>query len=205
MIDASVLAGARAAQTALDTWLAELAPVDPARSSLLPGWSVGHVLTHLARNADSHVRMLAGEPQYPGGVAQREADIAAGAGRPWGEQLADLRRAQRDLDAAWTAVTDWEALAVRLNGIHPASELPLARWREVEVHRADLGLGYTFADMPAEYVRRELARLTMRYRASKPIGLTQLPSGAATAPPATRLAWLMGRVEIADLPPAGIF
>ena len=26
------------------------------RPSLLPGWTVGHVLTHVARNADSHVR-----------------------------------------------------------------------------------------------------------------------------------------------------
>ena len=28
------------------------------------------------------------------------------------------------------------------------------RWREVEVHRADLGLGYDRSDWPAEYVRQ---------------------------------------------------
>ncbi|MTA15332.1 MAG: maleylpyruvate isomerase, partial [Actinobacteria bacterium] len=50
------------------------------RPSLLPGWTVGHVLAHLARNADSHVRMLvAGErgevaDQYAGGAAGREAE-----------------------------------------------------------------------------------------------------------------------------------
>ncbi len=56
--------------------------------SLLPGWSRGHVLAHWARNADGQTRMLLaavrGEvaAQYPGGDAQREADIEAGAARP---------------------------------------------------------------------------------------------------------------------------
>src|SRR5919206_1227017 len=66
------------------------------RPSLLPGWTVGHVATHLARNADSHVRLLEaarrGEvaDQYPGGAAQREAEIEAGAGRPAAELVADV-------------------------------------------------------------------------------------------------------------------
>lgn len=55
--------------------------------SLLPGWSLGHVLTHLARNADGHTGQFRaasrGEAaqQYPGGPAQRARDIEAGAGR----------------------------------------------------------------------------------------------------------------------------
>ncbi len=54
---------------------------DSGRPSLLPRWSVGHVLTHLARNADSHVRILEaarqGRPveQYAGGPKQRADDI----------------------------------------------------------------------------------------------------------------------------------
>ncbi len=50
-------------------------------------WTVGHVLTHLARNAESHVRMLEGATmgealeQYAGGYDQRAADIEAGADR----------------------------------------------------------------------------------------------------------------------------
>ena len=57
-----------------------------ARSSRLPRWTVGHVPTHLARNADAHVRMLEGAAageitdQYEGG-AGRSAEIEAGAGR----------------------------------------------------------------------------------------------------------------------------
>ena len=55
------------------------------RPSLLPGWSVGHVLTHVARNADSHVRRAEAAvrgvvvDQYDGGYAGREAEIEAGA------------------------------------------------------------------------------------------------------------------------------
>uniref|UniRef100_UPI00262ED002 maleylpyruvate isomerase N-terminal domain-containing protein n=1 Tax=Trebonia sp. TaxID=2767075 RepID=UPI00262ED002 len=61
---------------------------DCSAPSLLPGWSRGHVLAHWARNADGQTRMLLaaqrGEvtAQYPGGDAQREADIEAGASRP---------------------------------------------------------------------------------------------------------------------------
>ena len=54
--------------------------------SRLPGWSRGHVLTHLARNADGLRNLLVWArtgvetPQYPSREA-REAGIKAGAGR----------------------------------------------------------------------------------------------------------------------------
>jgi hypothetical protein len=35
-------------------------------------------------------------------------------------------------------------------------DLLFVRWREVCVHHADLGLGYTWADWDDEYVRLEL-------------------------------------------------
>ena len=53
------LAGAVESHRGLWAMLDELGEaVDPARPSLLPGWTVGHVLTHLARNADSMTRVL---------------------------------------------------------------------------------------------------------------------------------------------------
>ena len=58
---------------------------EAAAPSLLPDWSRGHVLTHIARNADGLTLMVEaanrGEvgSQYPGGLAQRNADIEAGA------------------------------------------------------------------------------------------------------------------------------
>ncbi|MFD0885995.1 maleylpyruvate isomerase N-terminal domain-containing protein, partial [Streptosporangium algeriense] len=74
---------------------AKLSDADVAGGSRLPGWSRGHVLTHLARNADSLVNLLAWArtgvetPQYPD-PRRRDLDIEGGAGRPAREQLADL-------------------------------------------------------------------------------------------------------------------
>jgi maleylpyruvate isomerase len=49
--------GALAAQGALPQDIAGLTDDQARAPSLLPGWSVGHVLTHIARNGDSYVRM----------------------------------------------------------------------------------------------------------------------------------------------------
>lgn len=68
-----------------------------AEPSLLPGWSRGHVLAHLARNADALRNLLIWArtgvvtPGYRSQQA-REDDIEAGAGRPAAEQLADIAR-----------------------------------------------------------------------------------------------------------------
>ncbi|HEX2301338.1 MAG TPA: maleylpyruvate isomerase N-terminal domain-containing protein, partial [Pseudonocardiaceae bacterium] len=65
--------------------------------SRLPGWTRGHVVTHLARNAEGLTRLLTWArtgvetPMYPSREA-RAADIEAGAGRPPAEQLDDLCR-----------------------------------------------------------------------------------------------------------------
>ena len=83
--------------------------------------------------------------------------------------------------------------------------LPARRWRETEVHHADLGLGYTFADMPADFVRPELRRMEMQWQARQPMGLTTLPEAVLHRPPHERLAWLMGRLEIDGVAPAGVF
>src|SRR3954452_11064204 len=64
--------------------------------SRLPGWTVGHLLTHIARNADSLTRRMVAAArdeigdQYPGGAAGRAAEIEAGAGRPAAELVADV-------------------------------------------------------------------------------------------------------------------
>jgi maleylpyruvate isomerase len=171
---------------------------DTARQpSRLPGWTVGHVVTHLARNADSLVHMLegalAGEvaDQYVGGLAGRAADIEAGAGRPAAELVADLARAIDDLEATWRLVTPevWATGHGRMgNGeVYSCAGMPARRWREVEVHRVDLGLGPEPADWPDAYVDLEL-----------PAALTGLPARLPPADRATLLAWLVGRT---DTPP----
>src|SRR5258705_8981464 len=63
--------------------------------SMLPGWTRGHVLAHLARNADGMRNVLIGvrtgqdRPAYPSAEA-REAGIEQDAGRRATEHAADL-------------------------------------------------------------------------------------------------------------------
>jgi maleylpyruvate isomerase len=119
------------------------------RPSLLPGWSVGHLLTHIARNADSHVGMVEGAargeiaPQYPGGAAQRESGIEDGAGRPAAELAADVFTTIERLEQAWAELdaATW-AVGVGRPFAAPASlsHLAFLRWREVELHLVDLGV-----------------------------------------------------------------
>jgi maleylpyruvate isomerase len=85
------------------------------------------------------------------------------------------------------------------------AELPFMRMREVSIHHVDLGVGYGFEDLPAEYIRLELRRMEMLWKARQPMGMTPLPDSALAAPPATRLAWLVGRTGIECLEPAAIF
>src|SRR6478735_4255066 len=63
--------------------------------SLLPGWTRGHVLAHLARNADGLANVartaVTGDvtPMYES-AAQRDADIEAGAGRSASDHESDV-------------------------------------------------------------------------------------------------------------------
>ena len=126
---------------------------DVREPSRCAGWTRGHVLTHLARNAESLVRLVVWArtgvrtPQYPSQAA-RDADIEAGSGRP-AAALAD------DLEATADLVRDaLAALALPL-AVHelemssgPASALALPRRRlnEVVLHHADLDTPWTLAD-----------------------------------------------------------
>ena len=169
------------------------------RASRLPGWTVGHVLTHLARNAESHVRMLegalAGRPaeQYPGGREQRGGDIERGAGRPAAELRDDVLATDAALEAAWARMTPeaWAGHGLSRGNQWPCARLPFHRWREVEVHCVDLGLGYAPLDWPDGYVAREL-----------PGALARLPSRLQPPERAGLLAWLFGRAAQPDLDPA---
>lgn len=161
------------------------------RPSRLPGWSVGHVLTHLARNADGHVGRLEGAlegrevPRYPGGPEQRDADIEAGAGRPAAELVADVRASAARLEETWARCEQagWPNADLLAGDGFPATGSPLRRLREVEVHHVDLGLGYEPSDWPAEYVDWELT-----------VSLPRLPGRLPGQEGSRRfLAWLIGR------------
>jgi maleylpyruvate isomerase len=195
---AAAMDGCRAAHARL---LASVDGLDDAamtRPSRLPGWTVGHVVTHLARNADSHVRMIDGAlngdvaDQYEGGAEGRAAEVEAGAGRPATEQLADLVASIEALEAAWARVPSevWaQGFGRSTRGeLLPCADLPFRRWREVEVHHADLGLDIDHSSWTAAYVDTEL-----------PLTLAELPARLTLDDRRVLLAWLMGRT---DTPPA---
>lgn len=186
-----VVAAARGAHEQLIRSIGSLTDAQARSASLLPGWTVGHVLTHIARNGDSHVRMLraaaVGEvvTQYEGGREQRSADIEAGAARPVAELVEDVTVSARALDQVWADLPEraWSGHGLNAEGeIWPCAGMPLHRWREVELHHVDLGLGYTAADWPDGYVDRELA-----------ISLRLLPERLGAGGQRQLLAWLVGR------------
>src|SRR5688500_9160925 len=79
----------------------------------LPGWSRGHVLTHIAYFSEAMTRQveeaLAGRlvEMYDGGRPARDAAIEAGAGRSADELREHVRSATAALLDAWRKVDDW--------------------------------------------------------------------------------------------------
>jgi maleylpyruvate isomerase len=182
-----------------------LRDVDVRSPSRLPGWSVGHVLTHLARNADSHVRRSEGArrgqsvDQYEGGSAGRAAEIEAGAGRSADELIADVEGSARALERLWRELpaNAWIGRSRDVSGsTRFLFELPSRRWQEVEVHLVDLDLGVTFADWPDPFVTEWLPRSRDRTR-SESVDV----DSSGFADPAEELAWLYGRLDRSDLLP----
>jgi maleylpyruvate isomerase len=141
---------------------------DLRRSSRLPGWTNGHVLTHLARNADAVCRRIDGAlrgeavEQYAGGASGRAAEIEAGAGRGARQIVDDAVQCAHRLDQAFAGLPDdcWARPVKTIRGGEvPVALLPYRRWREVEVHLVDLGLGFTSSDWSPELVDRMLPTL----------------------------------------------
>ena len=124
-------------------FLAAIAGIDDAavaRPSLLPGWTVGHVLTHVARNADSHRRRadaaVAGEvvEQYLGGWEGRAAEIQEGAARPARELIDDVRISAQRMAATGRELPPeaWEVASADVGGtVRALRELPARRWQEL--------------------------------------------------------------------------
>lgn len=155
--------------------------------SRLPGWTRGHVLSHLARNADALVNVLAGRPMYESAEA-RDADIERGAPRELRAQLDDVRESAERFQAVGAKDADWSRTVELRNGVKDtASRIPFRRWAEVELHHVDLGIGYELEDLSEEFTRRETDFLTHRFR-------DHLPDPSAIhGAPADLLGWLSGR------------
>lgn len=215
-----------AASTArFDTAIGTLTDAALAEPSLLPGWTRGHVLAHMSRNADSLLNLLLWArtgiemPQYPS-VAVRDADIEAGAPRPLTVQHADFTATAHRWQAVATTMpaADWQAeVRNRQGGTLTADQIPWMRLRETEIHHVDLDIGYTPADWPAAFVARLLpetitdlsAKLLPEATPTFDIQSTDTDFIATVGPgrphhtvlgPATALlGWLIGRTSGSDL------
>ena len=191
--------------------------------SLLPGWTRGHVLTHIARNADGLRNLLiwaqtgVETPMYPSAEA-RASDIEAGASRSGDELKADAMLSAKSLiekarelpEEAWLA----EVRLIR-GPAQPAWSMLDRRLFEVEVHHVDLGAAYRPADWPDWFVSDELYRVCGRLAANPetPVAvLSDAGSGrqyflrtegesdlAITGPGYALLAWLIGRQHDGEL------
>ncbi|KRF11620.1 hypothetical protein ASG90_18075 [Nocardioides sp. Soil797] len=202
----------------------EMTPEDYAAPSLLPDWSRAHVVSHIAMNARCFARAIEGAvhgpsvPVYASPEA-RDADIAEAAKLPadelreflfdacgtWRDTVEDL--SEGDLGAEIERTPGGPRLTI--------SDGLLARWREVEIHHADLGMGWTPDDWSTDFVDEVLPGL-VEFRSEEvdlslesPEGTIQVGAGGATIRGSrARLAWwLMGRGAgeglVGDLPTLG--
>jgi maleylpyruvate isomerase len=145
--------------TLLDA-IAELTDEAARAPSSLPGWTRGHVLTHLARSGEGDALTVEGAilgevlEKYPGGPDQRTRDIEAGATRSVDALRADLVGTQRRLVDAWAGVRGdtWERMTLTPMGPRTVAGTVQARRREILVHLVDLDIGVAPADLPPDYL-----------------------------------------------------
>jgi len=208
---------------------AALSGVQLREPSPLPGWTRGHVLSHLARNADGLRNLLiwartgTETPMYAS-ARSRTDDIVAGAGRPGAALVADVRESAAAFASEAASMPDgaWANQVRTLSGPpFPALGVLDRRLSEVEIHHVDLAAGYAPSDWPADFVAGALPRVAgsftgrddtpccLVWAESAAHGYQIGPAGTAGPPvvvrgqPADLLAWLLGRDNGAGLRVSG--
>jgi maleylpyruvate isomerase len=206
---------------------ANLDPAELRGSSRLEKWSRGHVLSHLARNADALVNLLTwartgAESRMYSSPTDREDGIAAGADRDLPEQLADLAAADARFLQAAAAVPEERRSSEVISGQGrqiPAHEVPWLRVREAWLHLVDLDAGYDIDILPeamAWTLTADVAGwMTPRVKATADLqvdghGTIRLGSGATassviTGSPQRLAGWLTGRSGTSELSATGGF
>lgn len=188
--------------------------------TLVPPWTRGHVITHVARAADSLCRLLTWArtgvetPQYAG-LDARAAEIEAGARRPVHELVADVVASAERFDDAIRSLPGgaWShEVRMRTGELRTPEALASARLRELEVHHVDLAAGYRFAEVPpptARLIIDDLVDAQRRREGVPPLRIeatdTDLTHELGTGGPTIRgtqadlLGWLTGRTTGATL------
>jgi maleylpyruvate isomerase len=217
MLPEQALRELAAATRQLLAGLAGLSDAQVGELSLLPGWTRGHVLTHLARNAEGGARLLAwartGVPSYEyQSLAARAAAIEAGADRPAAALIQDVRQTADAFAAAAIGMPEqaWQRAVRYTAGQEPPAEVIVpSRLAEVLIHHVDLDLDYRPSDWPAWFTSDTLSHTaaaltkasTMRpVRLASTgtgnlftIGATGSDSPVISGPECELMAWLFGR------------
>lgn len=172
-----------------------LTPDQWAGASLLPGWSRAHVVAHLALNGEALRGVLRGVvegdpvPMYES-QERRDADIEEVAGAERAELRERLLASLTTFVDAVAAVPEdaWSGRFDRTRGgaSLPLEAVPLMRLRELEIHHADLGAGYTAEDWPAGFPERVIDGMVKR--------LDPAP-GFRVAPLDSSRTWEVGEVD----------
>jgi maleylpyruvate isomerase len=207
----------RSSTSALEHSIATLTDDEVREPSLLPEWTRGHVLTHIARNADAMLNLVTWArtgvptPMYPSREA-RSAAIEEQAGRSAEELRIDVHTSHERLVTALEGLDGeaWDRPLTygprRRTGTGAA--IPFLRRIEVEVHHLDLGLDYTLAHWPEDFVEALLSDIASESTARDDLpscvlvgnddeGRWVISGGGQeiTGPPPALLGWLIGRTD----------
>jgi maleylpyruvate isomerase len=217
------LAGLQSATGQLITNAGGLSDRAAREQSLLPGWTRGHVLTHLARNAEGGTRLLTwartGTPSYEyESLEARAAAIAAGSGRPARVLVADVRRTAAAFAEAATDMPPkaWQRVVRYTGGQEPRAEVIVpSRLAEVLIHHVDLDIGFGPRDWPTPFVAGMLPLVAgglsrrdgvtaMRLAGTDTghgftIGTAAIARVIVSGPEPELLAWLLGRSDGREL------
>jgi maleylpyruvate isomerase len=189
------------------------------RPSLLPDWSVAHIVAHLTQHADALVRcaddLRSGRDavMYSNGLDARAEAIEQASRQGREKLLNDLARSCEAFATSWNNVPEGSCRSVPESTPFDTSAVLLRRLREIEVHGSDTGIAeLARAAWSNAYVGADLTPQwdTVRRRADASVHLIDEMGGvwragddAAAAVKVTRrniLAWLLDRHQESGLP-----
>lgn len=192
-----------------------------AAPSLIDGWTLGHVVSHLSRNADALRNVLDGaehgeqRPMYTS-REERDAEIEAGARLDTESIARDFEQTTRFFTEKILAAPDevWSA-PIDMRGPTTAETLLWARLAEVEFHHHDLGVDEGLALLDNRQLALVLAALQRTYLRTRwadgsgpgfvlaphDIGPIEVGGGGPTiaGSPVAVALWIGGRSDGSDL------
>lgn len=161
---------------ALTADIAALGQADLVAPSRCEGWSRGHVLAHLARNADAIGNLAAWartgveHPMYAS-EQSRDEDIRSAAERPIEVIRVDVEQSSAALTGVLAGLSGGaleRVLTVRGGRTITGAALPMLRLQEVVFHHVDLLTEYSFDDADPGLVRSALGSSVCRLAHREP-------------------------------------